>query len=106
MRSYSEASAQAPPWVAGSSVPKPPKVIKKPVVKADGTPGALWEELLATTTDLGIAVPGGIEDFFRDAGRPAEGPGLPPEGPIDVAALAQAAARHGNEFVGPPLGVS
>jgi hypothetical protein len=25
---------------------------------ADGTPGALWEELLATTTDLGIAVPG------------------------------------------------
>jgi transglutaminase-like putative cysteine protease len=25
---------------------------------ADGTPGALWEELLATSTDLGIAVPG------------------------------------------------
>jgi transglutaminase-like putative cysteine protease len=24
----------------------------------DGSPGALWEELLATTTDLGIAVPG------------------------------------------------
>jgi hypothetical protein len=25
---------------------------------ADGSPGALWEELLATTTDLGITVPG------------------------------------------------
>jgi hypothetical protein len=54
---------------------------------------------------LGIAVPGGIEGFFRDVGRPAEGPGLPPAGPIDMAALAQAASRHGNEFVGPPLGV-
>ncbi len=53
---------------------------------------------------LGIAVPGGIEGFFRELARPAETPGLPPQGPIDHAALQQAAARHGNEFVGPPLG--
>ena len=55
---------------------------------------------------LAIAVPGGIEDFFREVGSPAEGPGLPPPAPVDIAALAQAAARHGNEFVGLPLGAS
>jgi quercetin dioxygenase-like cupin family protein len=53
---------------------------------------------------LGIAVPGGLEEFFREVGRPAEGSALPPQEPIDVVALGQAAARHGNEFVGPPLG--
>ena len=55
---------------------------------------------------LSIAVPGGLEDFFREVGRPAERNGLPPEGPLDVAALQRAATRHGNEFVGPPLGRS
>jgi mannose-6-phosphate isomerase-like protein (cupin superfamily) len=55
---------------------------------------------------LTIAVPGGVEDFFRGVGRPAEGPGLPPPGPVDVAALRQVAARFNNELVGPPLGPS
>lgn len=52
---------------------------------------------------LSIGVPGGLESFFREAGRPAEGTGLPPEAPVDVAALQAIAARHNLEFVGPPL---
>jgi mannose-6-phosphate isomerase-like protein (cupin superfamily) len=52
---------------------------------------------------LTLATPGGIEDFFREAGRPAEGDGLPPTAPPDVAALKSVAARHGNQIVGPPL---
>jgi quercetin dioxygenase-like cupin family protein len=52
---------------------------------------------------LTIAVPGGLEAFFRDAGRPAEGPGFPPPEPPDVTALREAAARHNAELVGPPL---
>jgi mannose-6-phosphate isomerase-like protein (cupin superfamily) len=55
---------------------------------------------------LGVAVPGGLEDFFREVGRPAERDGMPPQGLIDIAALERAATRHGNEFVGPPLGRS
>ena len=53
---------------------------------------------------LTIAVPGGVEGFFRGVGRPAEGPGLPPPGPVDVAAIKQVAAQFNNELVGPPLG--
>jgi mannose-6-phosphate isomerase-like protein (cupin superfamily) len=52
---------------------------------------------------LTIAVPGGVEGFFRGVGRPAEGPGLPPPGPVDVAAIKQVAAQFNNELVGPPL---
>jgi mannose-6-phosphate isomerase-like protein (cupin superfamily) len=33
---------------------------------------------------LTIAVPGGLENFFRDAGAPAEHDGFPPAGPIDT----------------------
>jgi mannose-6-phosphate isomerase-like protein (cupin superfamily) len=52
---------------------------------------------------LVLLTPGGGEGFFIEAGRPAAGPGLPPPGPPDVAALAAVAARYHQEFVGPPL---
>jgi mannose-6-phosphate isomerase-like protein (cupin superfamily) len=52
---------------------------------------------------LTLLSPGGGERFFVEAGRPAEEAGLPPAGPIDVARLAEVAARFGNEIVGPPL---
>jgi mannose-6-phosphate isomerase-like protein (cupin superfamily) len=52
---------------------------------------------------LSIGLPGGLEDFFRAAARPAASRDLPPEEPVDVVALATIAARHSLEFVGPPL---
>ena len=52
---------------------------------------------------LTIALPGGVEGFFREVGRPAERPGLPPAGPVDVAVLTEVAARYNNEIIGPPL---
>jgi quercetin dioxygenase-like cupin family protein len=53
---------------------------------------------------LGIGVPGGFEGMFRDGGRPAEGPGMPPPaGPIDPVALKAITARYNHEIVGPPL---
>jgi mannose-6-phosphate isomerase-like protein (cupin superfamily) len=52
---------------------------------------------------LTFVAPGGLEGFFRDGGRPAEGPGLPPSAEIDVAHLANIGLRHNTEVVGPPL---
>ena len=52
---------------------------------------------------LTIAVPGGLENFFRDAGMPAEHDQLAPrsdrhrEGP-------RISPRYGAEIVGPPIG--
>ena len=54
---------------------------------------------------LTIAVPGGLENFFRDAGAPAEHDGLPPAGPIEVERIRQVSPRYGTEIVGPPIGV-
>ncbi len=53
---------------------------------------------------LTIGVPGGVEGFFRGAGRPAEGPGLPPAAPVDVALLKEVSEQFNAEIVGPPLG--
>ena len=53
---------------------------------------------------LTIAVPGGIEGFFRGLSRPADGPGLPLPSAPDVAAVKQIGARYNTELVGPPLG--
>ena len=53
---------------------------------------------------LTIGVPGGLENFFRDAGDPAEGDGLPPAGPIDIDRVRQVSQRYGAEIVGPPIG--
>jgi quercetin dioxygenase-like cupin family protein len=52
---------------------------------------------------LTIAVPGGLEAFFREAGRRAEGPGMPPSAPVDVELLKSVGERHGSQIVGPPL---
>jgi quercetin dioxygenase-like cupin family protein len=52
---------------------------------------------------LTIAVPGGLEGFFREAGRPAEHDGPPPAAGLDVARMRAAGARYHNEIVGPPL---
>jgi mannose-6-phosphate isomerase-like protein (cupin superfamily) len=52
---------------------------------------------------LTIAVPGGLEGFFREAGRPAEHDGPPPPAQLDVARLRAASAHYNNEIVGPPL---
>lgn len=49
--------------------------------------------------------PGGVEGFFRDAGKPAGSVALPPldEQFIDKSALMEIGARYKQEFVGPPL---
>src|SRR5581483_4940618 len=52
---------------------------------------------------LTLLSPGGGERFLGEAGRPPEGPGLPPPGPPDVTHLREVAPRFGNEIVGPPL---
>jgi mannose-6-phosphate isomerase-like protein (cupin superfamily) len=52
---------------------------------------------------LTLLVPGGGEKIFIEAGRPAEGPGLPPAGPPDIALLKRVAQKYGNDIVGPPI---
>jgi mannose-6-phosphate isomerase-like protein (cupin superfamily) len=52
---------------------------------------------------LTVAVPGGLEGFFREVGRPAAGPGLPPQSPFDVALIKRVGESYNNEIVGPPL---
>jgi quercetin dioxygenase-like cupin family protein len=49
--------------------------------------------------------PAGVERFFRDGGKPAGFPGLPPAGEqfLDKEALKEVGARYNQEFVGPPL---
>ena len=52
---------------------------------------------------LVISAPGGFARFVRDFGVPAERDELPTlDGPPDLAALTEVAARNGIEFVGPP----
>ena len=52
---------------------------------------------------ISICLPGGFEEFFSAAGRPAADDGLPPNEPPDVARLQQVGADFGLQFVGPPL---
>jgi quercetin dioxygenase-like cupin family protein len=49
--------------------------------------------------------PAGVEGFFREAGKAARSPGLPPPGEefLDKEALTEIASRFHQEFVGPPL---
>jgi hypothetical protein len=52
---------------------------------------------------LGIATPARFDDFVREAGEPTPEDTLPPEGRVhDPARLAQIAASHGIELLGPP----
>lgn len=52
---------------------------------------------------LTLITPGGGEGFFRDAGRPAEHDGLPPDTPPDIPLLKRVGEQYGDEIVGPPL---
>jgi quercetin dioxygenase-like cupin family protein len=52
---------------------------------------------------LTLVSPGGCEQFFVAAGRPPEGPGLPPAGPPDIAKMRELSSRYGHEILGPPL---
>ncbi|MEA2156148.1 MAG: hypothetical protein QOE11_2288 [Solirubrobacteraceae bacterium] len=70
-----------------------PRGLPHSFINEDDTPGRL----------LTIITPGGGERFFADGGRPAEGDGLPPEGPPDIEALHRAAAAHGSRIIGPPM---
>src|SRR5438445_1129858 len=49
--------------------------------------------------------PAGVEGFFREGGKPAGSPGLPPpdEQFLDPQALREIASRYDQEFIGPPL---
>jgi quercetin dioxygenase-like cupin family protein len=49
--------------------------------------------------------PAGAEGFFREGGKPARFPGLPPaeEQFLDRQALMEIAKRYNQDFVGPPL---
>jgi quercetin dioxygenase-like cupin family protein len=52
---------------------------------------------------LVISTPAGFVDFVRELGVPAAREELPTlDGPPDVVALTEVAARHGIEFTGPP----
>lgn len=55
---------------------------------------------------LVLFTPGGGEEFFIDAGRPAEGKGLPAPAPPDVERLQASATKYHQENVGPPLSQS
>jgi mannose-6-phosphate isomerase-like protein (cupin superfamily) len=50
-----------------------------------------------------LYVPGGAESYFVEAGRPAEGDGLPPRGPWDIELMARVSAKFQMEIVGPPM---
>jgi|KBSMisStaDraftv2_1062788.scaffolds.fasta_scaffold435310_2 mannose-6-phosphate isomerase-like protein (cupin superfamily) len=52
---------------------------------------------------LTLLTPGGGEDFFVQAGRPAEDDGLPPPAAYDVPLLKRVSAEFGTDIVGPPM---
>jgi mannose-6-phosphate isomerase-like protein (cupin superfamily) len=52
---------------------------------------------------LSICSPGGLERCFVASGRPAESPGRPPAGPIDVNLLVRVGQDFGVEILGPPM---
>jgi mannose-6-phosphate isomerase-like protein (cupin superfamily) len=68
-----------------------------------GVPHTFRLEGDAPARRLVLLTPGGGEGFFVTAGRPAEGPGLPPPAPPDVATLAAVAVQYHQENIGPPL---
>jgi quercetin dioxygenase-like cupin family protein len=58
----------------------------------------------ATARFLTLHIPAGFEQFAAEVGQPARALTLPPPpaGPPDLAALAQAATRHGITILAPP----
>lgn len=55
---------------------------------------------------LSMCSPGGLEQYFVAAGRPAESAALPPAAPIDATLLARVGQDFGVEIVGPPMAPS
>ena len=51
---------------------------------------------------LQITAPAGFEDFIAEAGRPAQGPGLPDHTEPDMPRLLAATQRYGSQILGPP----
>jgi mannose-6-phosphate isomerase-like protein (cupin superfamily) len=68
-----------------------------------GVPHAFRVEGTAPARFVVTILPGGGEQFFVDAGRPAEHAGLPAPAPLDPARLAPLWAKHGITPLGPPL---
>ena len=52
---------------------------------------------------LELVLPGGMERFHIEGGRPAEGPGLPPPAAPDIAMIDQLTDSYGLRNVGPPM---
>jgi len=52
---------------------------------------------------LSMCSPGGLEQFFIAAGRPAESTGLPPAAPVDAALLARVGKDFGIDMIGPRM---
>lgn len=52
---------------------------------------------------LFLFLPAGGEQYFVEAGRPAEGDGLPAPGPIDFELVERVGAKFQIEIVGPPI---
>jgi quercetin dioxygenase-like cupin family protein len=68
-----------------------------------GVPHTFVVEGTANARFLGLLTPGGGEQFFVDAGRPAEAEGLPPKTPPDIELLKRTGAKYGLVIVGPPI---
>jgi quercetin dioxygenase-like cupin family protein len=60
--------------------------------------------VLVLASAPGGAPGGGLESFFRAVGEPAPAPVLPEPSAPDLALVGSAAADHGIELLGPPLG--
>jgi mannose-6-phosphate isomerase-like protein (cupin superfamily) len=71
-----------------------------------GVPHTFVVEGDAPARLLSLCTPGGFEQYFVAAGRPAENDGLPPQGPPDVGLLRRVGEEFGLEIVGPPLAPS
>jgi mannose-6-phosphate isomerase-like protein (cupin superfamily) len=71
-----------------------------------GVPHTFVVEGNAPARLLSLCTPGGFEQYFVAAGRPAENDGLPPQGPPDVGLLRRVGEAFGVEIVGPPLAPS
>lgn len=62
-----------------------------------------WFEPLETVRLLVIYSPGGMDEFFAEAGEPAASHTIPAQaGPPDVERLVELGARHGLQLMAPP----
>jgi mannose-6-phosphate isomerase-like protein (cupin superfamily) len=68
-----------------------------------GVPHSFVVEGSSNARFLGLLTPGGGEQFFVDAGRPADAEGLPPKTPPDIELLRRVSAKYMMEIVGPPM---